>query len=56
MKDSAYVNQFYLETRYPSDIPIDISHSEAQECIQIARKVLAKTIDQCEQEWFRTEG
>ena len=44
MKDSAYVNQFYLETRYPADIPLDISESEAQECIEIAKKIMDKVI------------
>lgn len=42
MKDSAYVNQFYIETRYPADVPIDINKSEAQECIEIAKAVLKK--------------
>jgi len=42
MKDSAYVNQFYLETRYPSDIPMDISQLEAQECIEIANRILGR--------------
>jgi len=48
MKDSAYINQFYLESRYPSDIPMDINQSDAQECIEIARKILAKIVDPCE--------
>ena len=42
MKDSAYVNQFYLETRYPSDTPMDISQLEAQECIDIANRILSR--------------
>jgi len=45
MKDSAYVNQFYLETRYPSDIPMDINQLEAQECIEIAKKILNRIIN-----------
>jgi HEPN domain-containing protein len=45
IKDSAYVNQFYLETRYPSDIPIDINQSEAQECIEIANRIFCKVIE-----------
>jgi len=48
MKDSAYINQFYLETRYPSDIPMDINPSDAHECIAIAKKILARMIDPCE--------
>ena len=48
MKDSAYVNQFYLETRYPADIPMDIDQSDARECIEIARKILARIVTHCE--------
>jgi len=44
MKDSAYVNQFYLETRYPADIPLDISTSEAQECLEIAKTIMEKVV------------
>lgn len=45
MKDSAYINQFYLETRYPSDIPMDIDQLEAQECVEIAKKILNRIIN-----------
>jgi len=44
MKDSAFVNQFYLETRYPADIPLDINESEAQECLEIAKTIMEKVV------------
>ena len=40
MKDSAYVNQFYLETRYPADAPMEITKSDARECMEIAGAIL----------------
>jgi len=42
MKNCAFVNQFYIETRYPSDIPMDVDKSEAQECIGIAEEILER--------------
>ncbi len=34
-----YKDQFYVETRYPADIPVDVEKEEAQECIIIAEKI-----------------
>ena len=42
LKDCAYVNQFYLETRYPADLPTIITNEEAEECILIAEKMQQK--------------
>ncbi len=39
LKDCAYINQFYIETRYPADIPTVLTQDEAQECILIAEKL-----------------
>jgi HEPN domain-containing protein len=36
LKDCAFVNQYYIETRYPADVPLIISDDEAEECIDIA--------------------
>lgn len=44
MKDCAYVNQFYLETRYPADIPLSVDDSEVKECINIAQSLLDRII------------
>jgi len=46
LKDCAFVNQFYIETRYPADIPIELSKDEARECISIAETVLNETAPQ----------
>jgi HEPN domain-containing protein len=40
LKDCAFVNQYYIETRYPADIPLDVSDEEANECISIAEDIL----------------
>jgi HEPN domain-containing protein len=40
LKDCAYINQFYIESRYPADIPAFLSQDEAQECISISEMVL----------------
>ena len=39
LKDCAFVNQFYIETRYPADIPMDVDNEEARECLDIAEKI-----------------
>ena len=40
MHDCAYVNQFYIETRYPADIPEALDREYAEECCRIAEQVL----------------
>lgn len=39
LKDCAFVNQYYIETRYPADVPLAVSDNEANECISIAEEV-----------------
>ena len=39
-KDCAYLNQFYIETRYPSDEPMVLTSKETEECLSIARKLI----------------
>lgn len=39
LKDCAFVNQYYIETRYPADIPLVVTDEEADECISIAEKI-----------------
>lgn len=41
LRDCAYVNQFYIETRYPSDSYLPVSGKEAQDCIDAAKEVMA---------------
>ncbi|MCL2156200.1 MAG: HEPN domain-containing protein [Leptospirales bacterium] len=40
LKDCAFVNQFYIATRYPADIPTVLSKDEVKECISIAETML----------------
>jgi len=40
MKDCAFVNQFYVETRYPADVPDPVDERELAECIDTAREVV----------------
>ncbi|HOT74821.1 MAG TPA: HEPN domain-containing protein [Candidatus Wallbacteria bacterium] len=42
LKDCAYINQFYIETRYPADVPIEMTQEEAGECISITEKIFAE--------------
>ena len=39
MKDCAFVNQFYIETRCPVDEPLVVTDDEADECISISEKI-----------------
>lgn len=39
LKDCAFVNQYYIETKYPADIPLVVTEEEADECIKIAQEI-----------------
>ena len=39
-KNCAFLNQYYIETRYPADVPFAVSPDEANECIKIAESLL----------------
>ena len=39
-KDCAFVNQFYIETRYPADFPDEVDDYEEKECLDTAREVI----------------
>lgn len=39
LKDCAFVNQYYIETRYPADAPLIVTNEEANECILIAEEI-----------------
>ena len=41
LRDCAYVNQFYIETRYPADIPFDIDTDTIMELIHSASEMLS---------------
>ncbi len=42
LKDCAFVNQFYIETRYPAHDPMVVTDEEGEECIRIARAMLER--------------
>ena len=44
IKDCGFVNQYYIETRYPADNPLIVSDYEAEECIKIAEEIYRAVI------------
>lgn len=42
IESCAFVNQYYIETRYPNENPIVVKNEEAQKCIDIAEDILNK--------------
>lgn len=50
LKDCAFVNQYYIETRYPADIPLIISDPEVEECIVISEAVYKLAMDNIKNE------
>lgn len=45
LKDCAFVNQYYIETRYPADIPLIVTDEEALECIFIAETIYGMVLE-----------
>ncbi|WP_411681297.1 HEPN domain-containing protein [Clostridium thailandense] len=45
IKDCGFLNQYYIETRYPADNPLIISDYESEECIGIAEKIYRTIIE-----------
>ncbi|MBR5527949.1 MAG: HEPN domain-containing protein [Clostridia bacterium] len=43
-KDCAYLNQFYVETRYPADIPDEVTKDEALLALTTADKVIERIV------------
>lgn len=39
-KDCTFVNQYYIETRYPAENTLIVTNDEAEECIRIAIEIL----------------
>lgn len=44
IKDCGFLNQYYIETRYPADTPLIVSDYETDECIKIAGEIY-KTVE-----------
>jgi len=46
LRGCAYVNQFYIETCYLSDSYLPVSETEAQDCIDAAKELMALLVEQ----------
>lgn len=42
LKDMAFVNTYYIETRYPAVDPLLVSIEDVEECLRITDKVVSK--------------
>jgi HEPN domain-containing protein len=42
LKDMAFVNTFYIETRYPAEDPLIVNALDVEECLKIMREVVEK--------------
>nr|WP_307992060.1 HEPN domain-containing protein [uncultured Niameybacter sp.] len=45
IRDCGFLNQYYIETRYPADTPLIVEEYEADECIDIAEAMYKLVID-----------
>jgi HEPN domain-containing protein len=43
-KDCAYLNQYYIESRYPADTPLSVTEQDVEKCMNIAIKMMPKDI------------
>jgi HEPN domain-containing protein len=41
LKEVAFVNEYYLETRYPADQPLIVTEEDTQECLSITEKIFS---------------
>lgn len=39
-KDCAFLNTYYIETRYPQEDPLEVTEKDVQECIRIANTIV----------------
>lgn len=42
LKDMAFLNDFYIETRYPAEEPLSVSRDETLECFKIVDLIINK--------------
>ncbi len=40
LKECAFVNTFYIETRYPADDPLIASKEDVEECLDIVHRII----------------
>ncbi|MGD9569248.1 MAG: HEPN domain-containing protein [Sedimentibacter sp.] len=45
IKDCGFLNQYYIETRYPADDPIIIDDYEIHECIKISSEIFTHVLN-----------
>ena len=41
LRECAFVNQFYIEARYPADLPDEVDSDEAGQCLSTADRVIS---------------
>ncbi len=46
LKDMAFVNTFYIETRYPAEDPLNVSNEDTEECFKIVEILVEKVNSQ----------
>ena len=44
LKDCAFVNAFYVETRYPAEDPMLVGREDVEECFRIVETLMSKVI------------
>ncbi len=44
LKDMAFVNTYYIETRYPAVDPLMVSIEDAEECLRITDNVVSRIV------------
>jgi len=42
LKDMAFINTFYIETRYPAADPLIVTKEDTEECFKITQNVISK--------------
>ncbi len=40
LKECAFINTFYIETRYPAEDPLTVSKEDVEECLKITEKII----------------
>jgi len=55
LRDCAFVNQFYIESRYPADVPLELSKEEALECISITSHIKKIVLEKSNNIEFQNE-
>ncbi|MDT3698664.1 MAG: HEPN domain-containing protein [Thermincola sp.] len=45
LKDCAFVNAFYIETRYPAEDPMSVAREDVVECFRIVETVISKVAE-----------